>query len=161
MFRHLQWQWATSTSGIRDNCISLPLLPADHSRSTLPPYPTQEVLHQLLLVVGPWEGTKCLGVTQSIWQWQLQDGCVPRGIRATSFGAWLQYPLFCVLATPEVTGTTGGAHSQAPSGVKPHLPLASETTATVCGPTTYGSCKRHHIALNPLMPLAHKIGGHR
>ena len=55
----------------------------------------QEVLHQLLLVVGSWEGTvtKCLGTTQSIWQWQLQGRCVPRGVRAKVYGAWVQCPL--------------------------------------------------------------------
>ena len=33
--------------------------------------PMQEVLHQLLLVVGSWERTvaKCLGTAQSVWQW--------------------------------------------------------------------------------------------
>ena len=61
-----------------------------------PTWPTQEVLHQLLLVVGSWEGTatKCLGTTQSVCQWQLWGGCVPRGVRATVYGAWLQCPLF-------------------------------------------------------------------
>ena len=56
----------------------------------------QEVLYQLILIVGSWEGTvtKCLGVTQSVWQWQLQDGCVPRGVTATAYDAWLQCPLF-------------------------------------------------------------------
>ena len=36
------------------------------------------------------------------------------------------------LPTPEVTGITGGAHSQAPCGGKTRLPLASEMTAVVC-----------------------------
>ena len=40
--------------------------------------------------------------------------------------------LFYFLATPEVTGITGGTHSQAPRYGKPHLPLASEMTAAVC-----------------------------
>ena len=35
---------------------------------------------------------------------------------------------FSFLATPEVTGVTGGAHSQAPIGGKPCLSLASEMT---------------------------------
>ena len=26
---------------------------------------------------------KCLGATQSLWQWQLQGVCLPRGVRAT------------------------------------------------------------------------------
>ena len=38
----------------------------------------------MLLVVGSSERTvtKCLAAAQSIWQWQLQGGCVPRGVRA-------------------------------------------------------------------------------
>ena len=75
--------------------------------------------------------TECLGAAQSICQWQLQDGCVPRGVRATVFGAWLQCPLLFFFANPEVTGLAGGAHSQAPSGGKPHFSLASEMTAMV------------------------------
>ena len=75
---------------------------------------------------------KCLGVTQSAWQWQLQDECVPRGVRATVYSVWLQRPFFSFLSTPEVTGVTGGAHSQTPSGDKTCLLLASETTATFC-----------------------------
>jgi len=31
---------------------------------------------------------KCLGTAQSIWQWQLQGRCPPRGVRATSSGGW-------------------------------------------------------------------------
>ncbi len=88
----------------------------------------------MLLVVESWEGTvtMCLGAAQSIWQWQLQGRCVPRGVRATVSDAWLQCPLFFFFATPEVIGVTGGAHSQAPSAGKPCLPLASEMTAMVC-----------------------------
>ena len=83
----------------------------------------QEVLYQLLLGVGSWEGTviKRLGATQSIWQGQLQGGCVPRGERAAVYGAWLQCPLFIFMfwPTPEVTEAAGRAHSQAmpPSGL--------------------------------------------
>ena len=35
LLRYLQWQWAMPTSGIRDNCGSLSLPPADHARRTL------------------------------------------------------------------------------------------------------------------------------
>ena len=61
-----------------------------------PTYHMQEVLHKLLLVIESWEGTvtRYLGTTQSIWQWQLQGGCVPMEVRATVYGAWLQCPLF-------------------------------------------------------------------
>ena len=34
----------------------------------------------------------CLGGAQSIWQWQQQAVCVPRGVRATMGGAQLQCP---------------------------------------------------------------------
>ena len=99
-----------------------------------PLYHTQEVLQQLLLVVGSCDEkvTKYLGVTQSVWQWNLKDGCVPRGVRATAYGAWLQCLHFSFLATPKVTGVADRAHSQAHSGGKPGLPLASGTTARVC-----------------------------
>ena len=30
-----------------------------------------------------------VGSTQSIWQWQQRDLCVPRGVKATTGGAWL------------------------------------------------------------------------
>ena len=90
----------------------------------------QQVLCQLFLVVGSWEGTltKCLGITQNVCQWQVQGECVPRGVAATA------YVLGCMhffWPTPEVTEATGGAHSQTPSGGKPCLPLASEMTAPV------------------------------
>ena len=65
-------------------------------------YPMQEILHQLFLVLESWEGTviKCLSASQSIWQWQLQGRCVPRGVRATAYGAWLPCPLFFFFANP-------------------------------------------------------------
>ena len=95
---------------------------------------TQEVLYHLFLVVVSWEGTviKHLGATWSIWQWQLQGRCVPRGVRETTCGAWLQCPLFPFFPTPEVTGAIGGSHSQTPIGGKPHLPPVSEKTAAFC-----------------------------
>ena len=67
-----------------------------------PTEPMEEVLHQLLLVVGSWEGTvtKCLGATQTVWQWHLQGRCVPRGVKATAHGAWLQCPHFFFFANP-------------------------------------------------------------
>ena len=36
-----------------------------------------------------------IGGTQSIWQWQQQGGCIPRGVRVTKGGAQLQCPLLC------------------------------------------------------------------
>lgn len=87
----------------------------------------------MLLVVWCWEGTviKHVGAALSIWQWQQQGRCIPRGVRATMGCAWLQCPLFFFLPSPGVTGTSCGAHSQPPSGGRPHLPLASETAASV------------------------------
>ena len=39
-----------------------------------------------------------LGSAQSIWQWQQQGSCVPRGVRATTGGVWSQYsPLWYTL----------------------------------------------------------------
>ena len=39
---------------------------------------------------------------------------------------------FFFLPTPEMTVVPDGTHSQAPTGGKPRLPLASEVTDTVC-----------------------------
>ena len=69
---------------------------------------------------------ECLAVAASGWVYS-------RGVRAIMCDAWLQYSGFvCLfLLTPEVTGAAGGAHSQAPSGGRPCLPLVSKTTSTV------------------------------
>ena len=93
-----QWWWATPISGARDKCdLSLP--PVDHARSTLSCLAPQEVLHKLLLVAGSWEGAviRCLGTAQSVWQWQQQGRCAPRGARATTGGILSQCPLWCRL----------------------------------------------------------------
>ena len=57
---------------------------------------------------------------------------------------------FSFLPTPLVTGVAGGAHSQASSGGKPCLLLASEMRAAVC-PCHYRSYRRHlaPCALSP------------
>ena len=102
--------------------------------------------------------TKCLGAAQSIWQWQLQGGCVPRGVRTTAYGVLGCSALsFSFLPTPEVNGVEGGAHSQAPSGDKPHLPWPLRRLPG-SAPATCRLCKRHHFALSPLIPLAHARG---
>ena len=62
------------------------------------------------------------------------------------------------LVTPEVTGATGGTHSQVPSGGKPHLPLASSRQLPRSVPAAYRSCKRHHIVLSPPLSLTHTRG---
>ena len=46
-------------------------------------------------VLGSDSDQACMGADQSIWQWQQQGGYVPRGVRATMGGAWLQCRLFC------------------------------------------------------------------
>ena len=57
----------------------------------------QEVLYKLLLGVGSWEVTVInhLGIAHSIWQWQLQDGCVTSEVKATMGGAVLSFFFFC------------------------------------------------------------------
>ena len=60
--------------------------------------------------------------------------------------------------TLKVTGATGGAHSQAPSGGRSHLPLASQITTMVLVLDTCRSHKRHHVSLRPSLPLAHTRG---
>ena len=96
------------------------------------PHPTQ-LLHRLLPVTGSWEGTAIRHVCalpRAFGSGEQQGGCVPRGVRATMCGAPLQYPLF--LLTYEVTGGTGGAYSQTPSGGNPHFTLVSQMTVVVC-----------------------------
>ena len=86
----------------------------------------KEVLHQLLLVIGSWEGTvtKCLGVAQSIWQWQQQGG-------SESNNGWYLVAVPSFLLTSEVNGASGGAYLQTPIGGRPRIPLFSEMTAVV------------------------------
>ena len=115
----------------------------------------QEVLHQLLLVVGSWEGTgtKCLGVTQSLWQWQLRGagggGVVFPGEREQQpMVLGCNALLFSFLATPVVTGVTGGAHTQA-SVVASHAFLWPVRRLPLSVPATCRSCKRHHVTLRP------------
>ena len=52
---------------------------------------------RLLLVAGSWEVTvirHVWGPAWSIWQWQHQGGCVPKGARAAMGGAQFPWPLF-------------------------------------------------------------------
>ena len=94
---------------------------------------------------------KHLGATQSVCQWQLQSGCVPRGVRATTCGAWLQCPLFYFLPTPAVTGAIGGAHSQAPRDGKPHL---QEDHGSLSLPPV-DHLRGTRSLFSPLLPPAH------
>ena len=84
------------TFEIRDNCGGLPLPPEDHARSNL-----SHLVHaggtapaaSSCRILGR-DSDQCLGTAQSFWQWQLQGGHVPRGVRVAAYGAWLQFPLF-------------------------------------------------------------------
>ena len=89
------------------------------------------VLHQLLLVVGSWEGTvtKFLATTQSILAVAAARQLCSQGSESNSVRCLVAVPFF--LPPPEVTGVTDGTHSQAPSGGKPSHPLASEMTDAV------------------------------
>ena len=118
----------------------------------------QEVLHQLLLVVGSWERTvtKCLGVTQSIWQCQLQDGFFPRGVRATAYGA-LQCPFFLCLQPLTWLGSLVEP-THRPPVVASHTSLWPLRRPLRSVPATCRSCKRQHVALSLLMPLVHTRG---
>ena len=79
-----------------------------------------KVLYQLLLIVGSWEWTviKQVGAAQSIWQWQLQGGCIPRGGESNNVWCLVAVPSF-FLPTFEVTGAASGAYSQALSDGSP------------------------------------------
>ena len=65
--------------------------------------------------------------------------------------------LFFFFVTPEVTGAAGGAHSQALSGGRPHLPRPLRRLPQSV-PAAYRSHNRHHITLSPLLLLAHTRG---
>ena len=158
MFRNLQCQWAMPTSRIRDNCSNLPLPPADHAGSTLSHLahadgaaavaPHCRVLGRDSDQVSG-HHPEHLAVAGAGW-------VCSQGNESNSVCCLVYNVLFfSFLPTPEVAGVTGEAHSQAPSGGKPRLPLGSETQSV---PATCRSCKRHHIALSPLVLLVHIIG---
>ena len=90
-----------------------------------------EVLHEVLLFVGSWEGKliKWLHAFQSIHSGSCRAGMFPWGLEQQRVVFGCSAPFFG--PTPEVTGATGGAHSQAPSGIRPYFPLASDRTAMV------------------------------
>ena len=145
-------------SGVRDNCCGLPLPPVDHSKKHLiclaltggavPAASSCRVFERTVI--------KHLGAAQSTWQWELQGWCVPKRVKATMCGAWLQRPLpLPSPATPYVAGASGGAHLQVPSGAGhtslwPPRGLPRSFPDTACR-----SRKRYHVALSPLLPLAH------
>ena len=72
------------------------LSPEDHTRSTL-----SHLAHAgsaasaapSCRVLGR-DNEKVPGCCSEHWQWQLQGRCIPRGVRATAYGTWLQCPLF-------------------------------------------------------------------
>ena len=133
LLRDLQCWWATIPSGVRGNCGGLPLPPADHVRSTLshlahrggaaPAAPSCRILGRVSDQVSVWcpehlavaaAGRLCSQRSENNNMWCL--------VAVSSFS---------FLPTPEVTGAAGGSHSQAPSGDRPHLPLASKKTYMV------------------------------
>ena len=112
------------TLGVSDKYGGLPLPTVDMLEAPPPTYPSQEVLHRLLLVAESWEAIviKLVGAAQSVWQWQQQGWCVPRGERATTGHVQLQCPpLWCPCG-----GLAIGASSRTPSGGRPGLPLELE-----------------------------------
>ena len=70
--------------------------------------------------------------TYSIWQWQWQSVCIPRGVREHTISRW------CLVAVPfsvpasEVTWASDDACLWTPSGGKPLPPLESEIAVVVC-----------------------------
>ena len=94
----------------------------------------KEVLHQLALVVGSWKGTvtKCLRAARAFGIGSFRAGVLPGKLKQQHMVLGCSALFFSFLPTPEETGVTGGAYSQAPSGGKPCLPLASETTTLIC-----------------------------
>ena len=132
LFRYLQWQQAMPSFGITDNYGGLPLLPADHTRSTLshlahaggvaPVAPTCRVLGRYS---DQMSGGHPEHLAVAVAGWVCSQGSENNSV-------WCLVAMLSFLPIPEVTGIAGGAHSQVPSGGKPRFPLASETTATVC-----------------------------
>ena len=116
----------------------------------------QEVLHQLLLVVGSWERTmiKPLGSAQSVWQWKLQGRCVPKRVRATTVVLGCSVPPFFFFLTPEVTRLQVEPTHRPPM-VAGHTSLWPLRPSQQSVPAACRSCKKHHVTLSPTVPLAH------
>lgn len=129
------------TSGVGNNCGGLHSPPANHARSTpsclahaggaAPAAPSFRVLGEdsdqafrrcpePLAVAAAGRVCSQEGESNNVW-------CL---VPVPSFFLF-SFFFFFFLLTPEVTGTAGGAHSQAPSGGRPYLPLASKTTTVV------------------------------
>lgn len=140
------------TSGIRGNCGGFPPLHADHPTGTLSHLVHAGGAAPAALSCRSWEGTvtKCLGATQSIWQWKLQGRCVPYRSENNSILCLVSMPSLFFFTNPEVIGVADGAHSQASL-----WPLRRLTQSV---PATCSLRKRLHITFSPLMPLAHTRG---
>ena len=121
------------TSGVRDNCGGLPPPLVDHARNTLfhlahaggavPDAPSCRVLGR--------DSNQVSGHCPEHFEVATAGRVCSQGSKSNSI--CFLVIVFLIFATPpEVTGVTGGAHSQAPSGGKPHLSLASEMTTSVC-----------------------------
>ena len=136
------------------------LPPEDHARSALshlahaggaaPVVPSCKVLGRDSdqVSVGHPEG---LAVAAAGW-------VCSQGSESNSIWCLVAMPsFFSFLETPEVTRVADEAHSQAPSGGKPCLPLASEMTAAVC-PYHLWIMQEAPRCTYPLMSRAQKRG---
>ena len=122
---------ATPTSEVKDNYSGLPPPRVDHARST----PSCLGHAGGSAQAAPSCRVPGSGSDQACWccPGHLAVGAAghvcSQGTESSS-GWWLiAVPSF--LPTSELTGATGGASSQTPSGGWPHLPLVSEMTAVV------------------------------
>ena len=142
--------------------VVCPLPPADHARSTLshlshtgcaaPAAPSCRVLGRDSDQVSGHQ-PEHLAVASA------RQVC-SQGSKRNSVWCLVAVPsffFFIFLPTPEVTGVAGGAHWQAPvlASLISLWPLRCLLRFV---PATYRSCKRHHVTLSPLMPLAHIRG---
>ena len=146
-------------SWVRDNCVIWhPLLPLDHSRSIPSCLTHTRGAAQAALscrVLGSDSDQACVGAAWSVWQWQQQGGCVSRGVKATTSGAWLQCPIFCWSLRwlgPQVEPV------HRPLVVAGHAFLWFLRWLLWFVPAACSSSKRNHIVLSLLLPLAHTRG---
>ena len=161
LFKYLQCQWAMPTSGIRDSWGGLPLPPpADHARSTLshlghtggaaPVAPSCRVLGKDSdqVSVGHPEH---LAVTAAGW-------VCSQGSESNSVWCLVAMPSFFLFWQPlRWLGSLVDPIHRLPV-VASHTSFWPLRQPLQFAPATCGSCKRHHVMLSPLMPLAHTIG---
>ena len=158
MFRYPQWQWAKPTSGIRDNCGSLPLPPADHARSTLfclahkgGAAPAASSCRVLGRDNDQASGRCSEHLEVAAAGWRCSQGCESNNVWCS-----VAVPSF-FWQTPEVTGSQVEP-THRPPVVAVHASLWPLKGLLWSAPATCRSCKRHHVALSPPLPLAHTRG---